>query len=101
MKYIKRSFEDKFLELNEEYSCILLVGPRQVGKSTMLEHLMEGTERKIVTLDDLEERRLARAKEELLQMKNYDYIVVNNSVEEAAEQIRNILNSESLKTKNN
>lgn len=60
MKYIKRSFEDKFLELNEEYSCILLVGPRQVGKSTMLEHLMEGTERKIVTLDDLEERRLAK-----------------------------------------
>ena len=45
-------------------------------------------------------QRLARAKEELLQMKNYDYIVVNNSVEEAAEQIRNILNSESLKTKN-
>ena len=39
-------------------------------------------------------------KEELLQMKDYDYIVVNNSVEEAAEQIRNILNSESLKTKN-
>ena len=33
-------------------------------------------------------------------MKDYDYIVVNNSVEEAAEQIRNILNSESLKTKN-
>ena len=33
-------------------------------------------------------------------MKNYDYIVVNNSVEEAAEQIRSILNSESLKTKN-
>ncbi len=60
MKYIKRSFEDKFLELNKEYSCILLVGPRQVGKSTMLEHLMEGTERKSVTLDDMEERRLAK-----------------------------------------
>ena len=54
-----------------------------------------GTETEEVIL-----QRLARAKEELLQMKNYDYIVVNNSVEEAAEQIRNILNSESLKTKN-
>ncbi len=54
-----------------------------------------GTETEEVIL-----QRLARAKEELLQMKDYDYIVVNNSVEEAAEQIRNILNSESLKTKN-
>ena len=53
-----------------------------------------GTETEEVIL-----QRLARAKEELLQMKNYDYIVVNNSVEEAAEQIRNILSSESLKTK--
>ena len=40
------------------------------------------------------------SEEELLEMKNYDYIVVNNSVEESAEQIRNILNSEGLKTKN-
>ena len=54
-----------------------------------------GTETEEVIL-----QRLARAKEELLEMKNYDYIVVNNSVEESAEQIRNILNSEGLKTKN-
>ena len=54
-----------------------------------------GTETEEVIL-----QRLARAKEELLQMKDYDYIVVNNSVEDAAEQIRSILNSESLKTKN-
>ena len=60
MDYIKRSFENKFLELNNEYSCLLLVGPRQVGKSTMLEHLMEGTDRRSVTLDDLEERKLAK-----------------------------------------
>ena len=60
MKYIKRSFEDKFLALNEEYSCLLLIGPRQVGKSTMLEHLMEGTDRNVVTLDNLEERKFAK-----------------------------------------
>lgn len=60
MKYIKRSFENKFLALNNEYSCLLLVGPRQVGKSTMLEHLMAGTARRTVTLDDFEERNLAK-----------------------------------------
>ena len=39
---------------------MLLTGPRQVGKSTMLRHLMEGTARAEVSLDDLEERRLAK-----------------------------------------
>lgn len=43
-------------------------------------------------------QRLGRAKVELLLMKDYDYIVVNNSVEEAAEQIRSIIISEGLKT---
>lgn len=50
--------------------------------------------------EEVIQQRLARAKEELLCMKNYEYIVVNNTVEEAAEQIRNIITSESLKTKN-
>ena len=60
MKYIKRTLEQKFLEINEDYSCLLLIGPRQVGKTTMLEHLMEGTKRRKVTLDDVENRRLAK-----------------------------------------
>ena len=48
------------MEISEDYSCLLLIGPRQVGKTTMLEHLMEGTERQKVTLDDAENRRLAQ-----------------------------------------
>ena len=60
MKYIKRSLEEKILQISEDYSCLLLIGPRQVGKTTMLEHLMEGTKRSKVTLDDAENRRLAK-----------------------------------------
>ena len=60
MDYIKRTLEQKILEINEDYSCLLLTGPRQVGKTTMLEHLMEGTNRQKVTLDDIENRRLAK-----------------------------------------
>lgn len=52
MSYIERTLEKKILEVSSEYSCLLLVGPRQVGKTTMLEHLMEGTSRTKVTLDD-------------------------------------------------
>ena len=58
--YIERQLEKKFIAVSEEYACVLLTGPRQVGKSTMLRHLMEGTARAEVPLDDLEERRLAK-----------------------------------------
>ena len=60
MTYIKRSLEQKIIEINQDYSCLLLTGPRQVGKTTMLEHLMEGTNRTKVTLDDTEERKFAK-----------------------------------------
>lgn len=58
--YINRILENKFTEISKEYSCILLTGPRQIGKTTMLRHLMKGTDRKEVSLDDLEERKLAK-----------------------------------------
>ena len=54
MSYIKRTLEKRITEISQEYSCLLLIGPRQVGKTTMLEHLMEGTPRKRVTLDDVD-----------------------------------------------
>ena len=41
MSYIKRTLEKRITEISQEYSCLLLIGPRQVGKTTMLEHLME------------------------------------------------------------
>ena len=61
MNYIKRTLEQKIQEISEDYSCILLIGPRQVGKTTMLEHLMEGSNRRKVSLDDTENRRLAKS----------------------------------------
>ena len=39
MNYIKRDMESLVKDLNNEYACILITGPRQVGKSTMLEHI--------------------------------------------------------------
>jgi len=59
MDYIKRDLENKIRELIEDYSCILITGPRQVGKTTVLRHLMTA-DREYVTLDDLEERKLAK-----------------------------------------
>ena len=45
MTYIKRDMEKIFLELSEQYPAILITGPRQVGKTTILQNLMEGTDR--------------------------------------------------------
>ena len=60
--YIPRHMERIVTELTQQYPAIMIVGPRQVGKTTMLEHLIaeEGRGRKKVTLDDLAERELAK-----------------------------------------
>ncbi len=59
MNYIKRDIENKILSLSQEYACLLITGPRQVGKTTVLRQLMS-SERNYVTLDDIEERKLAK-----------------------------------------
>ena len=41
MPYIKRDLEDKIITLSKEYSCILITGPRQVGKTTVLRQFMD------------------------------------------------------------
>lgn len=41
MNYIKRDLEEKIISLSKEYSCILVTGPRQVGKTTVMKELMD------------------------------------------------------------
>lgn len=62
MEYISRHMESRVLELSKSYSAILLTGPRQAGKTTMLRKLAEkeNIERGYVTLDDLAERDMAK-----------------------------------------
>ena len=65
MSYIKRNLENIVNQVTKEYPVVLVTGPRQVGKTTMLQKLMEGTERGYVSLDDLNERALAKSDPEL------------------------------------
>lgn len=62
MLYINRAMENTFLRMNKEFPVILLTGPRQVGKTTMLQNLSqaENIGREYITLDDLTERELAK-----------------------------------------
>lgn len=50
MNYITRSLESVVNQVTKEYPVVLVTGPRQVGKTTMLQKLMEGTDRRYVTL---------------------------------------------------
>ena len=59
MAYIQRELERKFLAADRFFKAILVIGARQVGKSTMLRHLAEEQERTIVTMDDDFVRELA------------------------------------------
>ena len=62
MAYIVRHMEQKVLRLSESFSALLITGPRQAGKTTMLRELAarEGIGRGYVSLDDLNMRDMAK-----------------------------------------
>jgi len=60
MTYLKRDLEETFLRVSGQFKVVLVTGPRQVGKTTMLKKLMAGTDRKYVSLDDMVMRDLAK-----------------------------------------
>ena len=59
MEYITRELERKFLEADSFFKAVLVIGARQVGKSTMLKHLAEKQQRTIVSMDNDYARELA------------------------------------------
>ena len=62
MKYINRHIELCVSRLSKSWSAILLTGPRQSGKTTMLKALAEKENigREYVSLDDLSTREMAK-----------------------------------------
>ena len=86
MRHIERDLKSKIIDLNKEYSAILITGARQVGKSTLFETIMKehGEEREIVTLDDLEARALAK-KDPAMFLQIHDPPVMIDEVQYAPE----------------
>lgn len=83
MQYINRDISAKIAALSKEYACILITGPRQVGKTTVLREMMSA-DRQYVTLDDLEERRLAK-KDPALFLEMHELPIFIDEVQYAPE----------------
>lgn len=65
MPYIKRAVEDTIVQVSKMFPILLVTGPRQVGKTTLLQRLAKaqeeaGIKRTYVTLDDPDVRYLAK-----------------------------------------
>lgn len=58
--YIKRQIEEYLSNCINNYPAVLVTGARQVGKTTMISHLLENKGYSFVSLDDEEELALAR-----------------------------------------
>lgn len=57
--YINRNIEETIHRISNKFKVLLLTGPRQVGKTTVLKHFITSSNRTYVTLDDLMVRNLA------------------------------------------
>ena len=62
--YIDRAVESSVMNISRTFPVLLVSGPRQVGKTTLLRHLA-ADDRTYVTLDDPLARQLARTEPSL------------------------------------
>ena len=66
--YYTRTLKPLWLETSEQFPVLLLTGPRQVGKTTFLQHICD-QQRHYVTLDDPATRRLAIEQPDVLMSR--------------------------------
>lgn len=74
--YIQRTLELTLMKASSSFPVIMISGPRQIGKTTLLQHCSEPN-RRYVTLDDLNERILAKSDPELFFKRHVPPILID------------------------
>ena len=87
--YISRALEPVVRRYSEHFKAVVVTGPRQVGKTTMLKHLMaqdeeQGIERSYVTMDDTALRQLAVG-DPALFLQRYKAPILIDEIQKAPE----------------
>ncbi len=77
MTDLQRTMQPVIERASKVFRVILLTGQRQVGKSTMLRNMAKGTKRKYVSLDDMDNRALARDDPELFLLQNPPPVIID------------------------
>ena len=89
MKYIERELERKFIEMDSFFKAVLVIGARQVGKSTMLKHLAEKQHITCVIMDDDFARELAKD-DPILFFQTYKPPVLIDEIQKAPNLLERI-----------
>ena len=86
--YLKRTAEEKILDVSRSFPCIVVYGPRQVGKSTTIDILF-GENYQKVTLDDSDDRSLAKNNPKLF-LESYGWPLIIDEIQKAPELLDEI-----------
>ena len=73
--YVKRNIEDAISMATANFPVVMLTGPRQVGKTTVIKNCDQN--RKYVTLDNLSDRKLAVEDPELFLQKYQPPVLID------------------------
>ena len=95
--YIKRTAEEMILNVSRSFSCIVVYGPRQVGKSTTVDMLFGEKYRK-VTLDDGDDRALAQSDPKLF-LESYGWPLIIDEIQKAPallDEIKKVIDAQRL-----
>ena len=92
--YINRASENLLKEMISMFKVVLVTGPRQVGKTTLLKHVL-GAEYSFVTLDDITEIEIARTDPKLFFLNHPGKVIIDEvqNVPELFLEIKRIVDS--------
>ena len=86
--YLNRTLENFWMKISGKYPVLLLTGPRQSGKTTLLKHL-KSEDRAYVTLDSIAERELAR-RDPALFLQRFESPVIIDEIQYAPDLLSEI-----------